>query len=145
MTSVPPNGHAWVVANALCAPRFVLRRLAQLFAISALFSPDPISAQPATDSVRFGLALDSARVRGALERVEQRRIPHTVRVTQGAYHAGRMFHHFPSALRPLRDFIFDHTPLLQKIVGDEMPDHILSQLSQIEDSAPYIPVHKRAS
>ncbi|MBP6772156.1 MAG: TolC family protein [Gemmatimonadaceae bacterium] len=69
MTSVPPNGHAWVVANALCAPRFVLRRLAQLFAISALFSPDPISAQPATDSVRFGLALDSARVRGALERL----------------------------------------------------------------------------
>lgn len=88
---------------------------------------------------------DTAAVRGALERVEQRRIPHTVRVTQGAYHAGRMFHHFPSALRPLRDFIFDHTPLLQKIVGDEMPDHILSQLSQIEDSAPYIPVHKRAS
>jgi 6-hydroxynicotinate 3-monooxygenase len=86
---------------------------------------------------------DTVAVRAALERVERRRIPHTVSITQGAYYAGKLFHHCPAVLRPLRDLLFDHTPLLQKIVGDAMPAHILSQLAQIEDAAPHVPVHKR--
>ncbi|WP_206243925.1 FAD-dependent oxidoreductase [Novosphingobium terrae] len=86
---------------------------------------------------------DTAAVRGALLRFEQRRIPHTVQVTQGAYVTGKIFHHCPAPLRPLRDWIFDHTRFLQKMVGDDMPKHILSQLAEIEEGEPYIPTHKR--
>lgn len=86
---------------------------------------------------------DTTAVRAALQRYEDRRKPHTSTVTQGAYFTGRIFHHLPAPLRPLRDFIFDHTPFLQKMVGDDMPRHILSQLAEIEDAAPYVPIHKR--
>jgi 2-polyprenyl-6-methoxyphenol hydroxylase-like FAD-dependent oxidoreductase len=84
---------------------------------------------------------DTDAVSGALQRYEDRRKPHTSRVSQEAYHTGRMFHHLPAPLRPIRDFVFDHTPFLQKMVGDEMPKHILSQLAEIEDANPYVPPH----
>lgn len=86
---------------------------------------------------------DTEAVRGALLRFEERRIPHTIQITQGAYYTGKIFHHCPALLRPLRDWIFDNTPFLQKMVGDDMPRHILSQLAEIEDDEPYVPVHKR--
>jgi 2-polyprenyl-6-methoxyphenol hydroxylase-like FAD-dependent oxidoreductase len=82
---------------------------------------------------------DTEAVRGALQRFEDRRKPHTAQVSQGAFHTGRMFHHLPKSLRPLRDWIFDNTSLLQKFVGDAMPGHILSQLAEIEDSPPFQP------
>lgn len=94
-------------------------------------------------SAEKGDLADTAAVRAALLRFEQRRIPHTIQVTQGAYFTGKIFHHCPAILRPIRDWIFDHTPFLQKMVGDEMPKHILSQLAEIEDGPPYIPTHKR--
>lgn len=86
---------------------------------------------------------DRTAVSVALQRYEDRRKPHTAAVSQGAFHTGRMFHHLPAPFRPVRDFIFDHTPLLQKMVGDAMPSHILSQLAEIEDAEPYVPVHRR--
>ncbi|WP_183611757.1 FAD-dependent oxidoreductase [Novosphingobium hassiacum] len=86
---------------------------------------------------------DDAAVSGALQRYEDRRKPHTSRVSQEAYRTGRMFHHLPAPLRPVRDFVFDHTPFLQKMVGDEMPKHILSQLAEIEDADPYVPPHMK--
>lgn len=86
---------------------------------------------------------DRTAVVSALQRYEDRRKPHTAAVSQGAFYTGRMFHHLPAPLRPVRDFIFDHTPLLQKMVGDVMPRHILSQLAEIEDAEPYVPVHRR--
>ena len=86
---------------------------------------------------------DTSAVRGALQRFEDRRKPHTIKVTQGAYFTGKMFHHLPKPLRPLRDWVFDNTPFLQKMVGDVMPGHILSQLAEIEEAEPYVPVHKR--
>lgn len=86
---------------------------------------------------------DTKAVRSALLAFERRRIPHTAQVTQAAYFTGRMFHHCPAPLRPIRDWIFDHTPLLQKMIGSEMPKHILSQLAEIEDAEPYVPVHRR--
>jgi hypothetical protein len=64
-------------------------------------------------------------------------------VTQGAYFTGRIFHHLPAPLRPLRDWVFDHTPFLQKMVGDDMPAHIVAQLAEIEDAEPYVPAHRR--
>jgi 2-polyprenyl-6-methoxyphenol hydroxylase-like FAD-dependent oxidoreductase len=69
----------------------------------------------------------------ALQAYEDRRKPHTARVSQQAYYTGMLFHHTPQLLQPLRDFIFDHTRLLQKVIGDETPGHILKQLAEIED------------
>ncbi len=86
---------------------------------------------------------DADAVAGALQRFEDRRKPHTFKIAQGAYFTGRIFHHLPAPLRPLRDWVFDHTPFLQKMVGDDMPVHILSQLAEIEDTEPYVPTHKR--
>lgn len=75
---------------------------------------------------------DLAAVRGALQAYEERRKPHTARVVQQAYMTGRAFHHMPAALRPIRDFVYDHTPLLQKVIGDEMPANICAQLDEID-------------
>ena len=72
-------------------------------------------------------------VREALQAYEDRRKPHTSRVSQQAYFTGKLFHHVPKLLQPLRDFVFDHTPFLQKVIGDETPGHILKQLQEIED------------
>ena len=76
---------------------------------------------------------DIDQVRAALQAYETLRKPHTATVTETAYRVGRMFHHLPKALRPLRDFVFDHTPFLQKMIGEQTPKHILSQLAEIED------------
>ena len=46
---------------------------------------------------------------------------------------GRVFHHAPAPLRPIRDFVFDHTPFLQKVAGDSNPREINKQLALIED------------
>ncbi len=45
-----------------------------------------------------------------------------------------MFHRLPGPLRPLRDLVFDHTPLLQKIIGDASPGQILKQLGEIDEA-----------
>lgn len=76
---------------------------------------------------------DRSAVIGALQRYEDRRKPHTSAVSQGAYYTGKLFHHLPAFLRPMRDFVLDRTPALQWFVGDQMPNHILSQLAEIED------------
>ena len=39
--------------------------------------------------------------------------------------------HTPRLLQPLRDFIFDHTSFLQKVIGDATPSHILKQLEEL--------------
>jgi 6-hydroxynicotinate 3-monooxygenase len=77
---------------------------------------------------------DPAAVAGALQRYEDRRKPHTSKVSQQAYFTGRIFHRCPRPLQPLRDLVFDHTPLLQKIIGDVTPGYILAQLNEIEDA-----------
>jgi hypothetical protein len=43
-----------------------------------------------------------------------------------------MFHRAPSWLAPVRDLVFDHTPLLQKVIGEATPAQILSQLAEID-------------
>jgi 6-hydroxynicotinate 3-monooxygenase len=72
-------------------------------------------------------------VKKALQAYEDRRKPHTAKVSEQAYFTGKLFHHTPALLRPLRDFIFDHTSFLQKVIGDATPGHILKQLEEIED------------
>jgi 2-polyprenyl-6-methoxyphenol hydroxylase-like FAD-dependent oxidoreductase len=75
---------------------------------------------------------DAAQVASALQAFEDRRKKHTARISQMAFYNGVMFHRLPAALRPLRDLVFDHTPLLQKVVGEATPAQILSQLDEIE-------------
>ena len=75
----------------------------------------------------------SDEVRRALQAFEDRRKKHTASVSQQAYYTGIMFHRMPAPLRPLRDLIYDHTPLLQKVIGEATPGQILSQLREIDE------------
>src|SRR4051794_2259146 len=91
---------------------------------------------------------DLRAVRRALQAFEDRRKPHTRRVSQQAFFTGYAFHRIPRPLRPLRDLVYDHTPMLQKVVGDATPDHILSQLAeidQVEAARPAAPVSTASS
>jgi 2-polyprenyl-6-methoxyphenol hydroxylase-like FAD-dependent oxidoreductase len=74
---------------------------------------------------------DTAAARRALQAYEERRKPHTARVVQEAYMTGKAFHHMPALLRPLRDLVYDHTPFLQKVIGNDTPQHICAQLDEI--------------
>jgi 2-polyprenyl-6-methoxyphenol hydroxylase-like FAD-dependent oxidoreductase len=74
---------------------------------------------------------DTAAVEAALHRYDALRIPHTTAQVQQAYILGRMFHHAPAFLRPLRDTVLDHTPMLQKQVGERSPREIVAQLDEM--------------
>ncbi|SFF87645.1 2-polyprenyl-6-methoxyphenol hydroxylase [Blastococcus tunisiensis] len=91
------------------------------------------------DGYFLGVALrgadltDPAAVQQALQSYEDPRKPHTAKQVQMAYVLGKVFHHAPAPLRPIRDFVFDHTPFLQKMAGDSNPREINKQLALIED------------
>ncbi len=91
------------------------------------------------DGYFFGRALrgvdltDLAAVQLALQTYEDPRKPHTAKQVNMARMLGRIFHHAPAPLRPVRDFVFDHTPFLQKMAGDSNPREINKQLALIED------------
>jgi 2-polyprenyl-6-methoxyphenol hydroxylase-like FAD-dependent oxidoreductase len=74
---------------------------------------------------------DTAAVVKALVDYETPRIPHTTEQVQSAYVLGKVFHHAPAPLRPLRDFVLDHTPLLQRQVGERNPREIVAQLDEM--------------
>jgi 2-polyprenyl-6-methoxyphenol hydroxylase-like FAD-dependent oxidoreductase len=90
------------------------------------------------DGYFFGRALrgvdltDLASVRQALQSYEDPRKPHTAKQVQMARMLGKVFHHAPAPLRPIRDFVFDHTPFLQKVAGDSNPREINQQLALID-------------
>jgi 2-polyprenyl-6-methoxyphenol hydroxylase-like FAD-dependent oxidoreductase len=75
---------------------------------------------------------DHHAVRAALQAYETPRKPHTARQTQQAWVLGKVFHHAPAPLRVLRDLVLDHTPLLQKVVGENSPREIVSQIDDID-------------
>ncbi len=77
---------------------------------------------------------DHATVAQALLDFEAPRRPHTARQSQTAYFLGQLFHHAPRALAPVRDTFFDHTPFLQKVIGESTPGEILTQLDEIEET-----------
>ena len=91
------------------------------------------------DGYFFGRAIrgvdltDPAAVQQALQTYEDPRKPHTAKQVNMAWVNGKIFHHAPAALRPVRDFVLDHTPFLQKVVGDSNPREINQQLALIED------------
>ncbi|SHN46751.1 FAD-dependent oxidoreductase [Cryptosporangium aurantiacum] len=76
---------------------------------------------------------DADAVARALQAYEEPRKPHTAFQVKMAYRNGQMFHHAPRLLRPVRDFLFDRTPFLQKVVGDTNPAEINKQLALITD------------
>lgn len=76
---------------------------------------------------------DTAAVAAALQRYDGRRIAHTTSQVQQAYVLGRVFHHAPAPLRPLRDFMLDRTKMLQKQVGEKSPAEIVAQLDEMGD------------
>ena len=76
---------------------------------------------------------DAAAVSAALVEYDRIRIPHTTMQVQQAYILGKVFHHAPAALRPLRDALLDHTPLLQKQIGERSPREIVAQLEEMGD------------
>ncbi|WP_426321833.1 FAD-dependent oxidoreductase [Microbacterium sp. E-13] len=79
-----------------------------------------------------GVDLNSpTQVSRALTEYDRIRIPHTTSQVQQAYVLGKVFHHAPAPLRPLRDFVLDHTPLLQKQVGEKSPGEIVAQLDEM--------------
>ncbi|MGW6032475.1 FAD-dependent oxidoreductase [Gordonia terrae] len=69
----------------------------------------------------------------ALLSYEAPRRIHTTSQVRLAYINGQMFHHAPRLLEPIRDFVLDHTPYLQKVVGDTNPAEINKQLRLITD------------
>jgi 2-polyprenyl-6-methoxyphenol hydroxylase-like FAD-dependent oxidoreductase len=73
-----------------------------------------------------------AAVRAALQSYEDPRKPHTARQVQQAWMLGKVFHHTPAPLRPVRDLVFDRTPFLQKVAGDSNPREINKQLALID-------------
>jgi 2-polyprenyl-6-methoxyphenol hydroxylase-like FAD-dependent oxidoreductase len=75
---------------------------------------------------------DYAAVRQALQDFETPRKPHTARQVQQAFVLGKVFHHAPPPLQAVRDAVADHTPLLQKVVGESTPGEILKQLAEID-------------
>lgn len=75
---------------------------------------------------------DPVATNGALQAYEERRKKHTATISQMAWMNGIMFHRIPRWLAPMRDLFFDHTPFLQKVIGEATPTQILSQLAEID-------------
>lgn len=74
---------------------------------------------------------DTAAVKVALSKYEGARAEHTASQVKLAYMLGRNFHYVPAPIRPLRDFVFNNTKFLQKMVGDSNPAEISSQLQSM--------------
>lgn len=75
---------------------------------------------------------DPAALSAALQAYEAPRKPHTAFQVDMAYRLGKIFHHIPAPVRPIRDFFFDHSRFLQKAIGDGTPGQILKQLDEID-------------
>jgi len=109
----------------------------------AAHATSPYAAYGAGMSIGDGYALaqylagvdlhDTTAVSRALDRYDAQRIPHTTAQVTQAYVLGQVFHHTPALLRPVRDWILDHTPLLQKQVGERSPAEIVAQLDEMGD------------
>lgn len=140
----PAHTHRWEIRDRIPRKQWAKGRVTLVG--DAAHPTSPYAAYGAGMSIEDGYFLgralagvdvgDTGAVVTALQDYEDRRKPHTSKVTQEAYQAGRMFHHLPAPLRPIRDFLFDHTPLAQKIQGDSWPKHVRAQLDAIEDPDP---------
>src|ERR1700722_6005870 len=137
----PDNVQRWVLRDRPALKQWSKGRVT--LAGDAAHPTSPYAAYGAGMSIEdgyfLGVALrgvdltDPAAVRRALDAYEGPRKPHTAKQVQMAWMLGKGFHHTPAPLRPVRDLFFDHTPFLQKVVGDTNPKEINKQLALIED------------
>ncbi|WEH13123.1 NAD(P)/FAD-dependent oxidoreductase [Streptomyces sp. VNUA24] len=137
----PDNVQRWVLRDRPRLPQWSQGRATLVG--DAAHPTSPYAAYGAGMSIEDGYFLgralrgvdltDLTAVQRALQGYEDPRKPHTARQVQQAWMLGKVFHHVPAPLRPIRDFVFDHTPLLQKVAGDTNPREIQKQLALIED------------
>jgi 2-polyprenyl-6-methoxyphenol hydroxylase-like FAD-dependent oxidoreductase len=136
----PENVQRWVLRDRTPLKQWSKGRIT--LCGDAAHATSPYAAYGAGMSIEdgyfFGRALggvdltDLAAVRTALRSYEDPRKPHTAKQVNMARMLGKVFHHAPAPLRPIRDFVFDHTPFLQKMAGDSNPREINQQLALIE-------------
>jgi 2-polyprenyl-6-methoxyphenol hydroxylase-like FAD-dependent oxidoreductase len=142
VTVTPPeNVQRWVLRDRTPLKQWSKGRIT--LCGDAAHATSPYAAYGAGMSIEdgyfFGRALrgvdltDRPAVQRALQSYEDPRKPHTAKQVNMARMLGRIFHHAPAPLRPLRDFVFDHTPFLQKMAGDSNPREINQQLALIGD------------
>lgn len=137
----PANVQRWVLRDRPALKQWSKGRVT--LAGDAAHPTSPYAAYGAGMAIEDGYFLgralrgvelaDPVAVHAALQSYEDPRKPHTARQVQQAWMLGKVFHHTPAPLQPLRDFIFDHTPFLQKVAGDSNPKAIATQLALIED------------
>jgi len=137
----PDNVQRWVLRDRKPLKQWSKGRIT--LCGDAAHATSPYAAYGAGMSIEdgyfFGRALrevdltDLPAVQRALQSYEDPRKPHTARQVNMARMLGKVFHHAPAPLRPIRDFVFDHTPFLQKMAGDSNPREINQQLALIED------------
>ena len=140
----PANTHRWELIDRAPIKQWSKGRVTIIG--DAAHPTSPYAAYGAGMSIEDGYFLgkacdgvdgnDTTAVRNALQAFEDARKPHTGPVSQGAWITGKIFHHVPAFLRPVRDLVFDHTSFLQKNQGDAVPAHIIEQLDLIEDVQP---------
>lgn len=139
--TAPENTHRWEIVDREPIKQWAKGRVTIIG--DAAHPTSPYAAYGAGMSIEDGYFLgkelagvdgsDTAAVTNALQSFEDMRKPHTGPVSQGAYVTGKIFHHAPAALRPVRDFMFDHTTFLQKNQGDAVPAQTIALLDLIED------------
>jgi 2-polyprenyl-6-methoxyphenol hydroxylase-like FAD-dependent oxidoreductase len=137
----PQNVQRWVLRDRKPLKQWSQGRIT--LAGDAAHATSPYAAYGAGMSIEDGYFLgralrgvdltDIGAVQRALQSYENPRKPHTAKQVQMARLLGKIFHHAPAPLRPVRDFVFDHTPFLQKMAGDSNPREINKQLALIED------------
>ncbi|KQN86559.1 FAD-dependent oxidoreductase [Arthrobacter sp. Leaf69] len=148
--TAPEDTHRWEIVDRVPMKQWSKGRVTLVG--DAAHPTSPYAAYGAGMSIEDGYLLgrfladvngtNTAALSSALQAFEENRKPHTSKVSQQAYFTGKIFHHAPAFVRPIRDFIFDHTRFLQKSQGDAVPQHIIKQLPSIED-APPTAVNKR--
>src|SRR3954469_5052527 len=137
----PQNVQRWVLRDRKPLKQWSTGRIT--LCGDAAHATSPYAAYGAGMSIEdgyfFGRALrgvdltDLAAVQRALQSYENLRKPHTAKQVNMARMLGKIFHHTPAPLRPLRDVVFDRTPFLQKVAGDSNPREINQQLALIGD------------
>ena len=140
--TAPEHVQRWVLRDRPALPQWSAGRVTLVG--DAAHPTSPYAAYGAgmaiEDGFFVGRALrgvdlsDPTAVSGALQSYEDPRKPHTAQQVQLAWMNGKVFHHAPAPLRPVRDFVMDHTPFLQKVVGDASPGEIMKQLELIEQA-----------
>ncbi|HEY8318148.1 MAG TPA: NAD(P)/FAD-dependent oxidoreductase [Amnibacterium sp.] len=135
----PEHVQRWPIRDRVPLKRWSNGRIT--LAGDAAHATSPYAAYGAGMSISDGYFLaqrlagvdlaDTAAVVAALRAYETPRIPHTTSQVQQAYVLGRVFHHAPAPLRPIRDYVLDHTPFLQKQVGERSPGEIIDQLAEM--------------